>query len=60
MFHQRIKQLEKEREDNSDEEKEILKTPNITDVEEKEHYMKKLKNTLRVYKGRSKDFEKRR
>lgn len=60
MFHQRIQQLEEDRKEHSDDEKDILKTPNAQNTEEQEYYVKKLKNTLKVYKGRSKEFEKRR
>jgi hypothetical protein len=59
MFHARLKQLEKERANNSEDEKEILKTPNIHNNEDQTHYIKKLKNTLKVYKNRSREFEKR-
>jgi len=59
MFNERLKQLEKDREDVSDNEKEILKTPNSRSDPEQEGYIKKLKNTLRIYKGRSREFEKR-
>ncbi|CAI2362469.1 unnamed protein product [Moneuplotes crassus] len=56
MFHKRIRQLEEDRDNNSDEEKELARTKN---KEETENYIKKLKNTLKIYKSRSKDFEKR-
>lgn len=60
MFHARLQQLEKEKENHSDEEKEVLKTPIANNEEDQKKYLKKLKNTIRVYKGRCKDFEKRR
>ena len=60
MFNSRLQQLEKEKENHSEDEKENLKTPlNITSTDEQKVYISKLKKTLRVYKGRSKDFEKR-
>jgi len=59
MFHSRLKQLEKEKENNSDDEKEMLKTPG-PNREDQDLYLKKLKNTLKVYKNRCKEFEKRR
>lgn len=60
MFHSRLKQLENERANHSDEEKEALKTPNAKSNQDNDEHIKKLKNTLRVYKNRSKEFEKRR
>lgn len=56
MFHQRIKQLEDSK-DQSDDEKDL---PESKIPSETEFYIKKLKNTLKVYKSRCKDFEKRR
>lgn len=54
MFHQRLTQLEQD--NNSDEERELTKSKETEDVK---IYLKKLKNTLKIYKTRSKDFEKR-
>ena len=59
MFHNRLKQLEQEKSNISEDEKEVLKTPNTTKPAEQKQHTKKLKNALRVYKSRSRDFEKR-
>lgn len=60
MFNDRLKALEQEKANISDDEKEALKTPSALKSEEQLHYIKKLKNTLKIYKARSKEFEKRR
>jgi predicted nucleic acid-binding protein len=60
MFNSRLQELEKERANHSEDETEALKTPNTGNNKDNEDYTKKLKNTLRVYKNRSKEFEKRR
>lgn len=60
MFNDRLKALEQEKANISDDEKEALKTPSALKSEEQLNYIKKLKNTLKVYKARSKEFEKRR
>ena len=59
MFNSRLQNLEKEKANHSEDEKEALKTPLNVSTDEQKVYIGKLKKTLRVYKGRSKDLEKR-
>ena len=58
-FHDRLKQLEQEKANISEDEKEVLKTPNTAEPDEQKQHIKKLKNAIRVYKSRSREFEKR-